>query len=169
MIKGHAQNADSVKGKGFRMVNCILMIVIGIMLLFAGIADIKSLSISRRFILIFLAICLATVFTGQSQSLMSALLGTLVGICALGISIISDGQIGRGDGYVIASLGLVLGFRGSLVVVCISSMVMCIIAVIMLIFKKGNRKTKLPFIPALFAGYAIFVINNFGSMGVAFI
>jgi leader peptidase (prepilin peptidase)/N-methyltransferase len=100
---------------------------------------------------------------------MSALLGTLVGICAIGISIISDGQIGRGDGYVIASLGLVLGFRGSLVVVCISSMVMCIIAVIMLIFKKGNRKTKLPFIPALFAGYVIFVINNFGSMGVAFI
>jgi leader peptidase (prepilin peptidase)/N-methyltransferase len=158
-----------VKGYGFRMVNCILMIVIGVMLLFAGIADIKSLSVSRRFIFIFLAICLVTVFTGQSPNLMSALLGTLVGICALGISIISDGQIGKGDCYVIAALGLVLGFRGSLVVVCISSMIMCIIAVIMLILKKGDKKTKLPFIPVLFASYAIFIINNFGNMGVAFI
>jgi leader peptidase (prepilin peptidase)/N-methyltransferase len=145
------------------------MIVIGVMLLFAGIADIKSLSVSRRFIFIFLAICLVTVFTGQSPNLMSALLGTLVGICALGISIISDGQIGKGDCYVIAALGLVLGFRGSLVVVCISSMVMCIVAVIMLILKKGDKKTKLPFIPALFAGYAIFIINNFGNMGVTLI
>jgi leader peptidase (prepilin peptidase)/N-methyltransferase len=142
------------------------MIVIGIMLLFAGIADIKSLSVSRRFILVFLAVCLVTVFTGKSPSLMSALLGTLVGICVLGISIISDGQIGKGDGYMIAALGLVLGFRGSLVVVCMSSMIMCVIAVVMLILKKGDKKTKLPFIPALFAGYTIFIINNLENMGV---
>lgn len=148
------------------MVNCILMIVIGIMLLFAGVADIKSLSVSRRFIIVFLAVCIVTVFTGQSPSLMSALLGTLVGICTLGISIISDGQIGKGDGYMIAALGLVLGFRGSLVVVCMSSMIMCVIAVVMLILKKGDKKTKLPFIPALFAGYTIFIINNLGNMGV---
>jgi leader peptidase (prepilin peptidase)/N-methyltransferase len=97
---------------------------------------------------------------------MSALLGTLVGICVLGISIISDGQIGKGDGYMIAALGLVLGFRGSLVVVCMSSMIMCVIAVVMLILKKGDKKTKLPFIPALFAGYTIFIINNLENMGV---
>jgi prepilin signal peptidase PulO-like enzyme (type II secretory pathway) len=48
-------------------------------------------------------------------------------------------------------------------------MIMCIIAVIMLILKKGDKKTKLPFIPVLFASYAIFIINNFGNMGVAFI
>jgi leader peptidase (prepilin peptidase)/N-methyltransferase len=60
---------------------------------------------------------------------------------------------------------LVLGFRGSLVVVSIASIIMCIIAIVMLAFKKGNKKTKLPFIPAIFAGYSIFLITNYITIG----
>jgi leader peptidase (prepilin peptidase)/N-methyltransferase len=145
------------------MINFIMMLIIGIMLLGAGIADIKSLRLSRFFIVAFLIVCIGTVFTNKSPDIIAALLGTLVGICALGVSLLSDGQIGRGDGFVIASLGLVLGFRGSLTVVCIASMIMCIVAVVLLILKKGNRKTKIPYIPALFAGYTIFLINNFSN------
>jgi leader peptidase (prepilin peptidase)/N-methyltransferase len=156
------------KGMVINMINFILMVVIGIMLFGAGIADIRCLRISRVFIAAFSIVCAITVFTtGESPDLMAALMGTLVGICAIGISIISDGQIGRGDGFVIAALGLALGFIGSLTVVCIASLIMCAAAVVMIILKKGNKKTRLPFIPALFAGYIIFMVNSVNISGAA--
>jgi leader peptidase (prepilin peptidase)/N-methyltransferase len=147
------------------MINFILMILIGIMLFVAGIVDIRKLMVSRMFILSLLLVCIGAVFTRKNPNIMTALMGTLVGICILGISMLSGEQLGRGDGYVVAAIGLVVGFRGCLVVVCIASVIMSFIAVIMLVMKKGNKKTKLPFIPAIFAGYSIFLINNLGSIG----
>lgn len=148
------------------MINFIMMLVIGIMLFVAGIIDIKSLMISSRYILVFSIVCVVALLTKQSPSLVTALSGTLVGMCALGISLISGEQLGRGDGLVLVAVGLVVGFRGCLVVVSIASIIMCLVAIAMLAFKKGNRKTRLPFIPAIFAGYTIFLISNYSVMGV---
>jgi leader peptidase (prepilin peptidase)/N-methyltransferase len=147
------------------MINFIMMILIGIMLFVAGIVDIRKLSISRRYIVLLGAACIAALLTQKSPSLITALSGTLIGMCALGISLIAGEQLGRGDGFVLVAIGLVLGFRGSLVVVSIASIIMCIIAIVMLAFKKGNKKTKLPFIPAIFAGYSIFLITNYITIG----
>jgi leader peptidase (prepilin peptidase)/N-methyltransferase len=90
---------------------------------------------------------------------MSMLMGALIGICAVGISMMAGEQIGRGDGLVITAIGIVLGFRGVLGVVCLASLVMCVIAVILLILRKGNKNTRLPFIPAIFVGYAIYMTS----------
>jgi leader peptidase (prepilin peptidase)/N-methyltransferase len=147
------------------MINFIMMILIGIMLFVAGIVDIRKLSISRRYIVLLGAACIAALLTQKRPSLITALSGTLIGMCALGISLIAGEQLGRGDGFVLVAIGLVLGFRGSLVVVSIASIIMCIIAIVMLAFKKGNKKTKLPFIPAIFAGYSIFLITNYITIG----
>ena len=68
---------------------------------------------------------------------------------------ISREQIGRGDGIVIAVIGLVLGFRRCLAVVSVASLVMCAAAIVVLLFKKGNRRTQLAFLPALFVGYVL--------------
>jgi leader peptidase (prepilin peptidase)/N-methyltransferase len=148
------------------MINFIMMLVIGIMLFVAGIVDIRKLRISRKYIIVFGAVCVAALLTGQSPSLVTALSGTLIGMCALGISLISGEQLGRGDGLVLVAVGLAVGFRGCLVVVSIASIIMCLVAIVLLALKKGNRKTKLPFIPAIFAGYAIFMITNYSVVGV---
>lgn len=149
------------------IINYMLMILIAIMLFGAGIADIKRLAVSRLYIAAMYIVCILTLLTTKSPDLIGALSGAVVGICTLGISIISDEQIGKGDGLIIAALGLVLGFRGCLSVVCIASMIMCLVAVILLAFKKAGKKTKLPFIPALFAGYTIFFVFNYTLTGAA--
>ena len=64
-------------------------------------------------------------------------------------------QIGKGDGYVIAAVGIVLGLRRCLAVVSIALLMMCMVAMIILALKKGNRHTKLPFLPAVFVGYMV--------------
>jgi leader peptidase (prepilin peptidase)/N-methyltransferase len=141
------------------------MVIIGIMLLGAGIVDIRSLKVSRAFIIVLFLACIAAFATSENPNIISALSGASIGLCAIGMSFIAGEQIGRGDGLVIMAIGLLAGFRWCLTVVCIASVIMSIVAIVMLIFKKGNKKTKLPFIPALFVGYIIFAASTTSLIG----
>ena len=42
---------------------------------------------------------------------------------------------------------------GLTIVVCIASLLMSLVAISILLFRRGNRQTRLPFLPAVFAGY----------------
>ena len=107
----------------------IIAVVIGVLLFVAGVMDLKSKTISRGLILALavagLVGALINVFMNKGFGIWEAVGGVLIGLCAIGLSMISREQIGRGDGLVI------------------------------LILRTGNRNTRLPFIPALFAGYVM--------------
>ena len=130
-----------------------IAVVIGLLLLVAAVMDLKSKSISRGFLFILMLVSVASIFVRADFDIWNVVGGALIGLCAVGVSMISGEQIGRGDGLVIIALGIVLGFRECLASVCLASLIMALISVVILILKKGNRKTKLPFIPALFVGY----------------
>jgi leader peptidase (prepilin peptidase)/N-methyltransferase len=147
------------------MINLSLMVIIGIMLLGAGIVDIRRLKVSRAFIIVLFVACMSYFATSKNPDIISAISGASIGLCVIGVSMIAGEQIGRGDGFVIMAIGIVTGFRWCLAVVCIASVVMSVVAIIMIILKKGNRKTKLPFIPALFAGYIFYVANSCSLIG----
>lgn len=134
----------------------ILIIVTGGLLFVAGVADIKKKQVSRSLIFVLIVICLGAMFFKGTFEIYDTIGGFTIGICAIGISIASHEQIGRGDGFVIASLGLLLGFRSCLATVCVASLIMCVVAVFVLVCKRGSRNTRLPFLPAIFAGYALY-------------
>ncbi len=134
-------------------------IIMGILLFAAAAFDIKSKSVSSGLIAALMIAGFAGAFARESFGMREALGGLLIGICAVGISMLSKEQIGRGDGLVIMAMGLMLGFRECLGAVCTASMIMMIVSVIVLIFRRGNGKTRLPFIPALFAGYMVCIIG----------
>ena len=135
----------------------VITVAASVLLFAAGIMDLKSKTISREIILLLLITCLSgaliRVFMSRGIGLWEVVGGVLIGFCAIGLSMISNEQIGRGDGFVIVAIGLILGFRKCLFAVCIASIIMTLVSVIVLIWRKGNRNTRLPFIPALFAGY----------------
>jgi Type II secretory pathway, prepilin signal peptidase PulO and related peptidases len=137
----------------------IIAVVIGVLLFVAGVMDLKSKTISRGLILALavagLVGALINVFMNKGFGIWEAVGGVLIGLCAIGLSMISREQIGRGDGLVIAAIGLMLGFRRCLFAVCMASIIMTLVSVIILILRTGNRNTRLPFIPALFAGYVM--------------
>lgn len=137
------------------MIYHILIMTIGVLLFAAGIIDIRKKQISRGFILVLLLVCLAAAQLKEDFGVFDALGGMAIGLCALGISMMSREQIGRGDGFVIAAVGLVLGAYRCLAVVCAASLMMFAAAVVVLIFKKGNWRTRLPFLPAIFVGYLL--------------
>ena len=130
-----------------------LLIIIGVLLFTAGIIDIRKQMVSRRLLSILFLVCLATVPFMTERNILNTIGGLTIGLCVIGISITSKEQIGKGDGIVITAIGLVLGARRCLIVVCIASLLMSLVAISILLFRRGNRQTRLTFLPAVFAGY----------------
>lgn len=137
----------------------ILMIMIGVLLLAAGIADIRKNQISRGMILTLLLTCFAVIPFKEDYCIYDAVGGLSIGLCAIGVSVVSREQIGRGDGMVIAAIGLVLGAYRCMAVVCAASLLMCVVSIAVLILKKGTKQTRLPFLPAVFVGYAVYAVH----------
>lgn len=137
----------------------MITVAAGALLLAAGVMDLKSRTISRGMIFALFAVCMAGVFVKvfiyKEAGLWEMVGGVLIGLCAVGLSMMSGEQIGRGDGLVIAAIGLILGFRKCLFAVCMASLIMTLVSVFVLALRIGNRATRLPFIPALFAGYVM--------------
>lgn len=136
-----------------------IAVIIGMLLFVAGAMDLKSKTISRGIIFVLMIVCFAgafiKVFINKEFGIWEIIGGVLIGFCAIGLSMVSREQIGRGDGLVIVAIGLMLGFRKCLFAVCMASIIMTLVSVIVLILRKGNRNTRLPFVPALFAGYVM--------------
>lgn len=130
-----------------------LIIIIGGLLFIAGITDIRKQMVSRRLLWILFMVCLVAVPFMRENSILSIMGGFAVGFCVIGISVASKEQVGKGDGIVITAIGLVLGARKCLLLVCIACLLMSLIAIVILLFRRGNRHTRLPFLPAIFAGY----------------
>ncbi|EOS49347.1 hypothetical protein C809_01576 [Lachnospiraceae bacterium MD335] len=132
--------------------------ITGALLFAAGIMDLRSREISRGMILILMLVGLLGAVVNRSIGIWEIVGGALIGVCAVGLSMVGREQIGRGDGLVIIAMGLILGFRKCLTAVCIASLIMTLVSVFVLVLRKGNRHTRLAFIPALFIGYVVCVM-----------
>lgn len=135
-----------------------LIFAIGILLLSAGIIDIRKKQISRGLLLALMLVCFAVMPFKENLNIADTAGGLAIGLCAVGISVATREQIGKGDGMVIAAVGSVLGAHKCLLAVCVASFVMCVAAIVILLLKRGNKQTRLPFLPALFTGYVVCVI-----------
>ena len=140
------------------MIYRLIVIGIGILLFAAGIMDIKSRQISRKMIVFMILACCALLPFRRYFSILDTIGGLAIGLSIIGLSVLSKEQIGKGDGMVVAAVGIAFGARRCFLVLSTASFVMCMIAVGVLLLKKGVRQTRLPFLPALFAGYLLCII-----------
>lgn len=144
------------------MINAVIyrmmVIGIGILLFAAGMIDIRHRQISRRMIVVLFLACCAILPFRRYFRILDMVGGLAVGLGIIGLSVISKEQIGKGDGMVIAAVGIAFGARRCFLVLCTASFLMCIIAIGLLLLRKGARQTRLPFLPALFVGYLLCVV-----------
>ena len=85
---------------------------------------------------------------------MRAMLGTLPGIFVL-FTGYSTHKVGYGDGLVLMGVGILLGYRTCFLLICFSLLFMSICCILLLLFHRGNRNTKIPFLPFLTVVYAV--------------
>ena len=86
-------------------------------------------------------------------SLQKMIGGILVGLFLLGLTKITRGQIGLGDGIVFIVIGLGIGLKESFLLLLESLFLLFLFCLIGLIVKKIKIKQRIPFLPFVFTAY----------------
>lgn len=128
-------------------------VVLTIWLFVCSLQDIKYKKISTTLLLLGLPFLLTTSIVTNPVGFKSRVLGLAVGVILIGISYITKGQVGMGDGVVIGIIGLCFGIQITVQVFMYGLFISAIAAIIILGCKRGSRKTTMPFIPFLLLGY----------------
>lgn len=137
--------------------------VLALFLMISALMDIKYKLISKRVIVVFMIAILAS-YIGDVMTVsqfkridtipyISMLLGALVGVGMLGISILTKGAVGKGDGFVFCVTGIALGGTKNLSLLVMSLFLSSIFCAVLLVLKKVNRKDTIPWIPFVFISY----------------
>lgn len=121
-------------------------------LLFSSFLDIRKREISIPVTLLFgLAGGVYSVRSGRTMTDYLIPLG--IGILILGGSVLTRGQVGMGDGWMLLALGCMLRMECYIQMACIGMLLAAAYSgVLMLVFRK-NRKTEIPLVPFLLLGY----------------
>lgn len=121
-------------------------------LLFSSFLDIRKREISIPVTLLFgLAGVVYSVRTGRTMTDYLIPLG--IGILILGGSVLTRGQVGMGDGWMLLALGCMLRMECYIQMASIGMLLAAAYSgVLMLVFRK-NRKTEIPLVPFLLLGY----------------
>ncbi len=85
-------------------------------------------------------------------------LGAIVGIGIILISVCTKQAIGLGDGLVLLVVGIFIGLWKTLMILFLAGILVAVVGIIMMVQKKGNLNTSLPFIPFILAAYGVYMI-----------
>lgn len=83
----------------------------------------------------------------------SALLGLVPGFLMLAVAGLT-GKAGYGDGLVLLSIGLLTDYKSCILLLCFSMLFISAFSIGMLLLKRADKNTKLPYLPFLAAVYA---------------
>lgn len=75
-----------------------------------------------------------------------------------GISIVTEGQIGKADSVILGLLSFVLGFQDSITFLFLCFFYAFAAALILMIVFRKNRHTRIPFVPFMLLGYITILV-----------
>lgn len=87
-----------------------------------------------------------------------AFTGVIEGGFLMGLSKITHGQIGIGDGIVFTTSGLMFGFFENGILLFLSLVLAAVAGVFLLLFRCVGRKDTIPFVPFIFVGYGVMCV-----------
>lgn len=124
-------------------------------LIFLGTAayyDIRYRRIPMKFIIAALAAALMMMLCLHHEAVAGYVGGAAIGVFLLLLGKLTAEGIGYGDGLAFTVTGLLLGMRKNMMLLCISLVLSAFYSVFLMICKKGNRKTEIPFLPFMLSG-----------------
>lgn len=90
--------------------------------------------------------------------LLDVAVGVIPGGILLLVSAITEESIGYGDGLVLLVLGVLCGATKAVAVFGMALLLAAVLSMVLLALKRVGRKTELPFLPCLCAGYLLFLV-----------
>ena len=129
-------------------------ILTGLLLLYSAYTDIRRREISIIALLLFgIGACIC-MLCGRSASAAEIAGGAATGIFLLFISHLTRGELGEGDGCLLAVTGILLGFRENLMLLFGALFLSAVFSAFLFLVKR-NLRDKYPFVPFLFLSYSI--------------
>lgn len=148
--------------------------IAGMILVCSSIQDIKKRSLSNRGLvfggIVAVVWCLLEwVYSGWiagncldiSRFPWERLAGVVPGTGLLVLSWTMKGQVGCGDAWLMCIIGILLGVGQSVSILFYALLVAGSVSLVLLVFRKVKRDTKLPFVPFLFGGYLLSLMQQF--------
>lgn len=117
-----------------------------------SITDIRKKILPKKMILIGAIAAIILTVIWQRRELLAICLSVFPGAFLLILSYLSKEQIGYGDGICILVLGILTPIEALLVQLMLSFTLLFMTSAVLLMLKKGNKKTRIPYIPYLLMG-----------------
>lgn len=129
-----------------------------VFMVICAVTDIRKKEIP--IVLVILFGVLAAVYIGlfDKQEISSILYSFIPGAFLLALSLCTKESIGYGDGLVVLVLGLMTGCQKCIFIVSIGLLAASICALALLVLRKVNGRSRLPFVPFLAIGLGVMLI-----------
>ena len=147
----------------------ILPIIFVILLIISSIYDLRTMCIpiwiaSANLLMGILAVVWN--FFNDKSSLseygLTILLTVIIILSCVLFRVLKAEAIGFGDGLVMLSINFVFGGEWTISIFCISFLLCGIVSGVLMVIKKANRKTRIPFIPFLASGTLVQLMLSYG-------
>ena len=145
---------DQIKNLRFVFVLTVLII--------EAVTDFKKKEVNIIFPILLAVAAVVMLFFSKDISLINAIIGIAEGLLLILISVLTKGQIGLGDGILLAACGLMLGGRDNLIMFFFACLSSAVVSALIMIIKKADKKTKIPFAPFMIPGFLIMVLLSLG-------
>ena len=89
--------------------------------------------------------------TGRTMT--DYLIPAAIGIFILACSILTRGQVGMGDGWLLMALGCMMRMESYIQMACIGMLLAAACSGVLLLVFRKSRKTEIPLVPFLLLGY----------------
>ncbi len=133
-------------------------LVVGI-LIFAvlSVFDIRSRRIPIcGFVIVFVYSVLSLACFRETEFVWTdVLMSVIPGLVLMGLSVITEGKVGLGDGILVAEIGLALGIEKCACMLTGALVLSCLFAGGLLVFRKAGLQTRIPFVPFITAGMGV--------------
>lgn len=135
--------------------------LIGIFLVWNTITDIKKREVSHLSVLLFVTIGIVLFVMDKEKNIYSLLGGAAIGVCLLLLSMVLMESVGFGDGLVVLVCGIFTGFFKNLMLLMTGFLLTSLAGILLILLKKANKKSRLPFVPFLTMAYGLSVLGGF--------
>lgn len=140
------------------MLEIIKIVVLGVFLLIEGIRDLQKHKVSMITVMIAGILGVIFQFGIIQENGLKIIGGILIGIVLLLLAKMTREKIGYGDGWIFVVTGIYMGFRNNMYLLLLSLFLASLVSICLLVFKKVNKKTELPFVSFVLPGYLLLFI-----------
>lgn len=122
-------------------------------MIIAVIQDIRTRQVNGTVLIFFLSANFLKIILEDDINKGILLAGAAVGIILVIISVITKQAIGMADALIMLGLGIGEGGLKSLSILMYALLLAAFVSGILILLKRANKKTTLPFVPFMMAGY----------------